>query len=93
MIKALSILFLVVVTLMIYSTGLFASCCCDTEKDHHDPACDDNSCIFCFAGFVDVDIYSKQYNNSFNNSRPYSFTENIVKAREIVFDLDQPPKA
>ena len=94
MVKFVSILFLFAVTLMIYSTGHFESCSCETEEDdHHDPVCDDNSCIFCSAGFVGINMPTQSFNHSFNDFRPYSLSDKIIKYGEFVTDLDQPPRA
>ena len=94
MIKFVSILFIFAVALMIYNTGLFESCSCDTEEENHaDPVCENDSCLFCTSGLIGIDVTSQNFNILSNSPRPYSFSENTLKPGEIVTELDQPPRA
>jgi len=94
MVKFISILFLIAAGLLVYATIDIDSCCCEYEEsDDHDPVCDDDSCLFCAAGIVGINLPENNFDFKFNTYQPLSLLNKTSMVGDFIKDLDQPPRA
>jgi hypothetical protein len=81
---------LAVIGLFIFNGSDFHIC---TDGDHHDPVCDDCSCIICSSSLTGIDILIEDFCVKYTLSENLALSEHSLKIDEIIFELDQPPKA
>jgi hypothetical protein len=84
------ILFFVAISLFVFNSGDYHAC---PDDDHHEPICDECSCIVCSSGLVGIDISGEDFEVDYILSTDLVLSEYNSKFGEIVTELDQPPRS